>query len=168
MIRIADYRTRDFIEARVRRVVRVESLGECWEWTGAKAGGRYGHFGITVNGKQQFVKAHRASLELFTGELVAGDDEVMHRCDNGICCRPAHLFVGTHADNMQDMRTKGRAVGHPGARNPNVRLTPDDVDHIRSVPKRYGVNRALSLLYEVSPEHISLIRNGKSWPASAA
>lgn len=33
---------------------------------------------------------------------------VMHSCDRPKCCNPEHLSVGTHWDNMADMRAKGR------------------------------------------------------------
>lgn len=36
---------------------------------------------------------------------------VLHRCDNTKCCNPAHLFLGTQADNMIDKSRKSRGGG---------------------------------------------------------
>lgn len=33
---------------------------------------------------------------------------VCHDCDNKLCVRPDHLFVGTQSDNMQDWTRKGK------------------------------------------------------------
>jgi hypothetical protein len=87
----------------------------CWAWTGASSAppqhdARYGTF--RVAGKMR--KAHRIAY-LLTYEEDPGAAEVLHSCDNTLCVRPDHLSLGTHADNMHDMITKGRARGRSAA-----------------------------------------------------
>jgi hypothetical protein len=92
----------------------------CWEWRGSMARSNYGWF--TIAGERNTRKrgtfrqrkgnrrvfAHRFSYFLHHG--VDPDDLVIcHRCDNPPCINPAHLFLGTHADNVHDMIRKGRA-----------------------------------------------------------
>ncbi len=89
------------------RVIKTEN---CWEWQGTKRGGNaaYGSIMIGMNGKKRIQKyAHRFSYEIHYGKF----DESMkvcHKCDNPICVRPDHLFLGTHTDNMRDMFKKNR------------------------------------------------------------
>lgn len=58
--------------------------------------------------------AHRASWAIHFGPIPEGMN-VCHNCPDGDmrnCVNPAHLFLGTHIDNVRDRDAKGRkAVG---------------------------------------------------------
>jgi len=84
----------------------VDTSGECWVWTAARASkrGGYGRFGIE---NQQTEYAHRVSWRLAYGPIPTGL-WVLHHCDNPPCVRPSHLFLGTQVENMADMTIKGR------------------------------------------------------------
>lgn len=79
---------------------------ECWPWTGYTM--PFGHGQMTV--ERRGVLAHRATYLVYVTD--PGDFNVCHTCDNPPCCNPAHLFTGTHQDNMDDRDTKGRHHRH--------------------------------------------------------
>jgi len=51
--------------------------------------------------------AHRASYLAFIGDIEPGQ-VIRHTCDEGACVNPAHLRIGTQAENMADMVDRGR------------------------------------------------------------
>lgn len=131
----------------------------CWPWLLSTTNG-YGNLGW--RGKVR--KAHRVAYELTHGDIPDGVD-ILHDCDNPICCNPGHLFPGDQSSNMEDMRTKGRASRKFGSANGRAKLTIETVRYIRdlyatgTVPQQW-----LADAYNVHQATISKIVLGKSWP----
>ena len=105
--------------------------------------------------------AHRAAWMLFRGEIGPGM-VVCHKCDVRACVNPDHLFLGTAADNAQDMVTKGRT--HRGERHHTSRLTAAQVIRIKTMladDRMYMSDIARE--FGVSPSTIRAIKAGKTW-----
>ena len=84
---------------------KVDRSGECWLWQGSKD--RQGYGRIKSPGMRVNLKAHRVAYAMSAG-IDPGAELVLHSCDNPSCCNPAHLSVGTHGENMQQMYDRGR------------------------------------------------------------
>lgn len=143
------------LQERFWKFVDKNGANGCWVWTGSThSTAKYGLIGLGER-RLGLGRTHRLSycwangLELWeiAGKLV------MHACDNPPCVNPAHLSLGTDADNMRDKCRKGRNVVKRGSANPHARLTEEQVLEIRalhdssrrgfgnkSLAKRYGVN----------------------------
>jgi hypothetical protein len=135
----------------------------CWPWTGGKDQDGYGIFWdgtYKASGRGNDVRATRWTYEQFIGPLPKGL-QILHSCDNPPCVNPAHLSVGTCAQNMAEREDRGRGRRLHGSSHAGAKLTEDDVLAIRAST---GItNLALSEKYGVSNQLISTIRRRKVW-----
>lgn len=104
--------------------IKVSPSG-CFEWQG-----RLSVCGYGVVGHKGWISqfAHRVSFHVFRKSLTGDKRYVCHKCDNPRCINPAHLFLGTQAQNIADCVAKGRSAR--GERNGNARLTEQCVREI--------------------------------------
>jgi hypothetical protein len=135
---------------------------ECWNWTAAVNKYGYGHFGFSA--AVGMIRAHRYAFELTNGEIPHGAI-VRHRCDNRLCVNPAHLELGTAADNVADMMARGRQRNRPlkGAENGSAKLSPETVLEIRRRLANGATDRGLARDIGVGKSTVRRIRTGQSW-----
>jgi hypothetical protein len=145
---------------------------DCWEWQAGRgpASSRrlaYGRFYIS---KARVVRAHRAAWMLSHGPIPAGKF-VCHSCDVPFCCNPAHLWLGSAADNNSDRDQKGR--GHPpqwdsarpfrkavGVRHGSAKLTPTEVSAIIADDRSYS---KIASDYGINQTTVGRIKRGILW-----
>jgi DNA invertase Pin-like site-specific DNA recombinase len=93
----------------------------------------------------------------------AGASHVLHRCDVPCCVNPAHLFLGSHADNMADMKAKNRARGAAGEKNFKAKLSAEQVAQIRLLLRSGQSCNSIAKLLGVVHSTISRIKRGDGW-----
>lgn len=97
---------------------------DCWPWEGYT--GISGHGRTTMQGVSTL--ASKKAWVLTHGPILSGLC-VNHKCDNALCCNPAHMYLGTRADNMIDRWGKTNAE-HRSARQRAHVLTQDQVTEL--------------------------------------
>ena len=139
---------------------KVEKTENCWLWKAARTSNGYGWF----SKNNRATRAQRVAYELTYGEIPENKC-VLHKCDNPPCVRPDHLFLGTRFDNNKDMAAKGRSPHRFGDKNPNSKLTTEQVAEIRFKYKNSRINQTeLGKQYGVRQTTISYIISGKHFP----
>jgi hypothetical protein len=148
----------------MRRVNKTES---CWEWMGARIASGYGRVILDSHA----YLCHRVSYSHFNGPIPSGMI-VRHSCDNPCCVNPAHLLIGTYADNGKDKSDRGRqpkgvlAKAHRGEKNHMARLTREQVEEIKRVYIPYHSEfggAALGRRYGITRMEVNHIVRGNRW-----
>lgn len=138
----------------------VDSAGgadKCWPWLSYRDGQGYGKYGPNSS-------AHRLAWRFTHGDIPPGLC-VCHSCDNPPCCNPAHLWLGTNAENSADKVAKGRQRSGivRGERNGQAKLAREDVLEIRTLRAAGITTTALAQRFGCSRRQIDRIVAGEKW-----
>lgn len=145
---------------RLRVNLLVAGPDDCWEWQGSRDANGYGRIRVAGRG----VLVHRLAWELANGSIPSGA-VVRHRvCDNPPCCNPAHLAVGTQADNIADAMEKDRSPRAQGTRNSGCKTSPTTVREMRRRYAGGGVTaKQLAKDFGMSESQMLRIVRRESW-----
>lgn len=147
----------DDLHERLRRYAPAGKPDECWEWTRATNKG----YGMIAIGEGKLRGAHIIAWELANGRALPSDSLIRHTCDNPPCTNPSHLLVGKHIDNSRDRVEHGKP--NKGERNPQAKLTADDVRTIRRLAASGAGQQAIADRFQVSQSAVHLIVAKKTW-----
>lgn len=140
--------------------IQFDPNGGCWLFATSLNPLGYGVFWF----EGRLTGAHRASWIIHNGEI---SDRlcVLHRCDVGCCVNPDHLFLGTQAENLADMRAKGRgSSGHVyGEKCGKSKLKESEVREIIRLSKLGYRQRDIAARYGIHQSGVWGIVHRKTW-----
>lgn len=145
------------IKDKILNNIIINKTTGCWEWQKCCSSDGYGQ--LSYNNKQCTV--HRLSYELFVNKIPL-DKQILHSCDNPICCNPDHLRVGTNYDNVQDRQNRNRQA--KGITHGRHKLTDNDIQEIRRLHSTGKYTHGnIAEVFDISRSHICNILNNKFW-----
>ena len=172
---------------RFLKCVKKRGPHMCWPWTGRLSHNGYGR---VYDGRRALPVTHYA-WKLHTGQKVPSGKIIMHTCDNPPCCNPAHLRLGTQAENVADRDRKGRTCRgddhwqrkypdrrlrgdknpmhlHPekaarGSRNGNSKLDDDTVRSIKQLREAGWSQQCIADKIGIGQSAVSNILLGHTW-----
>jgi hypothetical protein len=136
----------------------VRDEESCWEWLGSM--NRYGYGQLSVNGTP--MHASRLSLQIELDRELRHEEYACHKCDYKGCVNPAHLFVGSAADNSRDAMEKN-LVAH-GERQPSSKITAANASSIYVARAIKGESlKSVAGQFGVTTSSVTAIAQRKTW-----
>ena len=141
---------------------KVEKTDTCWNWKAyvenTTGYGRFGTAKNTVENTHRWLYFH----------LNPGADRslwVLHHCDNPKCVNPAHLYLGTPKNNVEDMIKRGRVRKGQlkGEKHAMATLNETQALLIRACEFEKGGITRLANILGIHRCTVSSIHHGKSW-----
>ena len=142
---------------------RTRPQGDCIVWTLANGAPCYRYGLAWPKGEwRRPLLTHRLAWMRAFGAIPAGLF-VCHHCDNPPCVNPAHLFLGTVADNNRDRDQKHRCPRICGEAHPGARLTDAKVRRIRFLSANRVPQKLIAAAYGITRAGISGIVTRRLW-----
>lgn len=148
-------------EMRFWSKVDMRGHDECWDWQASVSHHGYGRFKV---GNGTTAHSNRIAWAL-ANKADPGEMLVLHGCDRPQCCNPKHLRLGTTADNIADMDSRGRRVvpNQAGSANGAAKLDDATLAVVIERLKRGDNNKQAARGLPVGHSLVSRIRTGRSW-----
>lgn len=143
------------IEERFYDKIKINKENGCHEWQASISRRGYGQFAL--NSTTQV--SHRVAWLLSYGQIPKGI-YVLHHCGNPKCVNPAHLFLGTQRDNMNEAISKNIYFRSSG----NAKITEKQVIRVKGMLQDgiYSV-ATIAKRFDVSWHAIYDIKHNRTW-----
>ena len=139
---------------------RVEKTTTCWWWRGVQTSKGYGRVAIAG----QLWRVNRLAWTYEHGTIPKGS-MVCHKCNNRLCVRPSHLYLGNAKSNAHDAIRAGtfndnhQQIGIPHPK----KLVWYEVQQIRRLRKQGMARKELAQVFLVGEKTIQAITNYHTW-----
>lgn len=139
---------------------RVDEVGDCWLWRGAKGHGKDPRW--SIGGK--VFQARRVVFEL-AHEIAPGKRQVGVNCGNPVCVHPDHIVARTRSQAALNGTKSAAGIANmaAAARARKNKLSMEAAREIRASDEK---SAELALKFGVSREMVCSIRRGQSWVES--
>ncbi len=136
---------------------RVTKTDTCWIWQG-KPQINTGYGRMFFNHKEHL--AHRLAY-MIQYQIDPFPYDVLHTCDNPLCVKKEHLFLGNAKTNAEDRQNKLRQAR--GNSHGKAIIREEDIPIIRKYISQGIAYKEIARCYRVNPSTIQRIATRETW-----